>query len=151
MLPDRELHSTGTSTSTTGPVLIAGDLRQRSVTDPLYRDKVQVFDFDQFSLIHDQQRIIPLQILGAPAIVSEGPFIMAYLLDVPIYVIHCFRVGKKFRIQLKAISVPLEKSKANRSEYIRQIANQYGLELQSLIQKDPLQWFNFFDFWRMKA
>ena len=114
-------------------------------------NKEWVFMVGDRTSIHDQQRIIPLQILGAPAIVSEGPFIMAYLLDVPIYVIHCFRVGKKFRIQLKAISVPLEKSKANRSEYIRQIANQYGLELQSLIQKDPLQWFNFFDFWRMKA
>lgn len=96
------------------------------------------------------QRTMSIQLLGKEALISEGPFIMSYLLEVPIYVIHCFKEGDKFRLQLKPIDPGIERSRSNRQEFMNQVANQYSMELESMILRDPLQWYNFFDFWRTK-
>ncbi len=113
-------------------------------------NKEWVFIMGDRMSIQGSSRTLSIRLLGENAEISEGPFIMAYLLDVPIYVIHCYRERDKFRIRLKRVEPQVERSRNTRREFMSQVAQEYSSELESLILKDPLQWYNFFDFWSIK-
>ncbi len=114
-------------------------------------NKEWVFVVGDRRSVQDNPRTLNISLLGKDAIVSEGPFIIGYLLDVPIYFIHCFREGKQFRLQIRPVEKRIERLRVNRREFTRDLADQYAQELERVILKDPLQWFNFFDFWRTKV
>lgn len=103
---------------------------------------------DRFS-IQNNQRTLAQRFLGKKVELPEGPFLMAYLLEVPIYIIHCYRSGAQFRIQLKKVIPGAERNSKNKKEYMIEIAGAYCSELAGLIEKDPLQWYNFFNFWKV--
>jgi predicted LPLAT superfamily acyltransferase len=114
-------------------------------------NKEWIFVMGDRNSIHDSKRKVAIDFLGAKAEIPQGPFIMAYLLEVPVYVIHCFREGKRFRLRLKSIGSDLEHSRANRPQIIETMARQYGAELEDIVIRDPLQWYNFFNFWGTKS
>lgn len=101
--------------------------------------------------VRQNPRTLDVSMVGATATVSEGPFVLSYVLDVPTYVIHCFREGNKFRLQVKPMIKRIERTRANRQEYVQDLAQQYASELETVIVRDPRQWYNFFDFWRAKV
>jgi predicted LPLAT superfamily acyltransferase len=110
-------------------------------------NKEWIFVMGDRHSIRDNKRKQVIEFMGAKAEIPEGPFIMAYLLEVPVYVIHCFREGSRFRIRLKSITPDLEHSRANRPQILETMARQYGAELEDIVIPDPLQWYNFFNFW----
>lgn len=116
------------------------------------KDKVDrgewVFMMGDRLSIQDKQKVQTLTILGKPAEVSKGPFVLAYLLDVPVYAIHCYRQDKQFRIKVNRLDEDLERGKNLRDEFVNCLALRYSQELESLILNDPRQWYNFFQFWR---
>lgn len=101
--------------------------------------------------VTENQRNISVSFLGKQAVIPQGPFITAYVMDVPVYVIHCYREGKKFRLRLKSIESGLERGRAHRDAIIKDMAIQYIAELERVVVNDPLQWYNFFNFWSAKA
>lgn len=99
--------------------------------------------------VGNQQRVSRVEFLGASALLPQGPFILAALLKCPVYSLFCFKQQDKHRIIFEAFSRQLSLPRINRESAIQAQAQAYAERLQYYCQQQPLQWFNFYDFWRM--
>lgn len=90
--------------------------------------------------------------LGEEADFPQGPYILAHLLKVPVYLIfalrHSTEVGK-FDLYLEhfADQVHLPR-KARETNGVQPYVEKYVKRLEHYCQHSPLEWFNFYDFWR---
>jgi len=88
--------------------------------------------------------------LGDDAPFPQGPFILAYLLQCPVYSAAAWRSGKKFRIAWHKLADQMILPRAKREEAIKNYASLYAQWLEKIVVNEPLQWFNFYDFWAKK-
>lgn len=100
-------------------------------------------------ITENSNKAINSTLLGKKIRLPMGPFFLAYLLDVPVYSLHCYHDGKDYRIQFKEISKDLTKKTYPREDYIQKLAQGYTHCLQDLILNEPKQWFNFYDYWEI--
>lgn len=99
--------------------------------------------------VNNQQRVNSVTFLGAEALFPQGPFILANLLKCPIYTIFCLKHYNKYTIYFDLFSNRLKFSRKTREQELQQTIQRYAICLQTYCLKVPLQWFNFFDFWRI--
>lgn len=97
--------------------------------------------------VQENSRQLKVHLLGEEAPLSEGPFVLAYLLEVPVYAIHCYKQGRRFRIQLRHLNPVSQRSAKTKMLWLKEMADQYAQELETVILQDPLQWYNFYSFW----
>ena len=90
-----------------------------------------------------------LTFLGAEALFPQGPFILAALLKCPVYTVFCLKQQGKHVIYFDHFSEMLNFPRKTREQAMQQIIQRYAERLQTYCLKEPLQWFNFFDFWRV--
>jgi len=87
--------------------------------------------------------------LGKKAPFSQGPFILASLLECPVYLIFCIQESGVYNVYLEnfveSMRLPRKERKAILTGYIQKYADR----LSFYCQKAPLQWFNFYDFWQV--
>lgn len=88
------------------------------------------------------------ELLGRKVSLPMGPFLMSYLLDAPVYSFHCYKSDEGYRIKVRDITPNIEKIRKNRNEYINELVTNYLIDLESLIVNDPIQWFNFYKYWK---
>lgn len=98
--------------------------------------------------VHSQGRIQMQPFLGAPAAFAHGPFVLASLLDCPVYLFFCLREGKRFRLTLEPFATSLACERSARAEMLVEATARYAERLGHYARQAPLQWFNFFDFWQ---
>lgn len=94
-------------------------------------------------------RVLPGRFLGLPVELPYGPFALGDLLEAPVYTLHCYQYKGRFRVSLAEISGQVEGAGKSRSQRGQEMASLYLRELERLVAKAPLQWFNFFDFWEL--
>ena len=94
------------------------------------------------------RRVRLIDFLGSPAPFAEGPFILASLLECPVYLFYCLREGKNFQIYLDHFADRIDLPRRSRQERLGEYMQQYARNLESFCLKAPEQWFNFYDFWR---
>lgn len=85
--------------------------------------------------------------LGMPANFSQGPFILAALLDCPVWLLFCQREGGRHILHVEPFADRILLPRARRAQALSAYAEQYAQRLQVHALSDPYQWFNFFDFW----
>ncbi len=85
--------------------------------------------------------------LGKQAPFPEGVFVLASLLDCPVYLLFCIKEKKKYNVYLEYFSGSLKLPRAMRQQRLQEIIARYADRLGFYCRKAPLQWFNFFDFW----
>ncbi|WP_258808265.1 acetyltransferase [Pseudidiomarina sp. CB1] len=112
-------------------VVIVGD--RTSVTDPTQ------------SITHD--------FLGEPAQFAIGPWVLASILECPVYFLFCVRnaSGQGYDLHLDFVTERLHLPRRSRHQHIEAILAQYVAQLENLCQRYPYQWFNFFDFWQQQT
>lgn len=98
--------------------------------------------------VSDNRRVVVVDFLGAPALLPQGPFILAGLLRCPVYTLFCVKQQDKYAIIFEAFSEALALPRNRREQVIQQQAQSYAQRLQEYCLQYPLQWFNFYDFWR---
>ncbi len=86
--------------------------------------------------------------LGQPAPFAQGPFILAALLECPIYWLFCMRNESGFDVQFTHYSDGLSLPRKTRQQALARVIEDYVSELQRVALKYPYQWFNFYDFWQ---
>ncbi|HEX5046424.1 MAG TPA: hypothetical protein VFX89_04825 [Gammaproteobacteria bacterium] len=101
---------------------------------------------DRVSVRH-KERSIHVPFLGRPAPFPEGPFILASLLDCPVYLLFCLKIGKKYRVFIEPFADPLVLPRAGRRSSLKNVIQRYAQRLEAHCLMAPSQWFNFFDFW----
>lgn len=99
--------------------------------------------------VGDSQRVVKADFLGAPAWFPQGPFILAALLKCPVYSLFCLKVQGKHEIIFEPFSATLSLPRAGRELAIQEAAQRYAERLQHHCLQQPLQWFNFYDFWQI--
>ncbi len=98
---------------------------------------------------HSAARWISVPFLGQQAQFPEGPWILASMLEAPVYSVFSLR-GRDGRYHVEfeklaeRVSLPRDERTAALAEYACSFADKLG----SVILRRPDQWFNFYDFWR---
>lgn len=85
--------------------------------------------------------------LGQPAPFSQGPFILASILECSTYLLFCLNHSGRYNIYLEPFSDNLKLARTNKSQQLQSIIERYADRLQYYCLKAPYQWFNFYDFW----
>ncbi len=98
--------------------------------------------------INNRQRVSAAQFLGAEALFPQGPFILAGLLKCPVYTMFCLKQQGKFVISFELFSDSIRFQKSNREAIIQQLVRRFAERLEKYCLSEPLQWFNFYDFWQ---
>ncbi|MDT8388846.1 MAG: glycosyltransferase [Thiogranum sp.] len=99
----------------------------------------------------DNGRVVNADFLGYPAPFPQGPFILAHLLECPVYLFFCIREGDRYVVHLEPFSERVTLPRRERQSALARYAQRYAHRLETYCQRSPLQWFNFFDFWRDAA
>jgi len=124
-----------------------------AATSMLLKDKIEggelVIIAADRSLPGSRQHVTKVNFLGGEALMPQGPFILAGLLKCPIYTVFCLKQQDKHVIYFDHFSDMLNFPRKTREQAIQQITQRYAERLQAYCLKEPLQWFNFFDFWRV--
>ncbi len=89
-----------------------------------------------------------LDFLGSPAAFGEGSFILASLLKCPVYLMYCLQVGKGYQMHVERFREQVILPRRQRSEGLQAVMADYVARLEHYCYLAPLQWFNFYDFWR---
>ncbi|PKR57733.1 glycosyltransferase family 2 protein [Thalassospira lohafexi] len=97
-----------------------------------------------------RDKFVSVPFLGEDANFPQGPFVLAYLLQCPVYMAAAWRTGKRFKIEWQKLADSLTLPRKNRTDAIAGYASQYAQWLEKIVVTEPLQWFNFHDFWAKK-
>jgi predicted LPLAT superfamily acyltransferase len=79
----------------------------------------------------------------------QGPFILATLLKCPVYTLFCLKQQGRQVIYFDHFSDMLTFPRKTREQVLQQTIQRYAERLEHYCLMEPLQWFNFFDFWRV--
>ena len=100
-------------------------------------------------------RISWVEFLGERAPFAQGPFILASLLDCPVYL--CFCLCEKrgndhgYRIHLERFAERIDLPRRERLARLEAYLQQYARRLEHYCLQASDQWFNFYDFWHSAA
>ena len=97
--------------------------------------------------IKSEGRTVEAPFLGQPAPISTGPYILAFLMECPVYLLFCLREGDHYRLHFEKFADRVELPRSVRGERLRDCAAKFTDRLQDYALRDPFQWYNFFDFW----
>jgi len=99
--------------------------------------------------VRGDERISIAPFLGQDAPFPQGPYVLAHLLECPVYLMFCMQqkggYGLYFEMFAERITLPRRDKQAAISEW----AARYAKRLESFCLMDPFQWYNFFDFWQL--
>jgi len=101
----------------------------------------------------NRSRTQRLKFLGKEADLPIGAFILAGLLDAPLY--HMFAVREKdldlqspYEFHIYQSKITLSGPRKQRMQRIRALMEEFLHYLEDLCRRHPYQWYNFFDFWK---
>lgn len=90
----------------------------------------------------------PARFLGKDAYFPEGPWIMAALLECPVFLVFCVRLANNnYRVYFEKFTNQVTLPRGNRGEALQAYIKQYARRLEEHCFNAPLQWFNLHDFW----
>jgi predicted LPLAT superfamily acyltransferase len=69
----------------------------------------------------------------------------------PINLLFCTRHGARYRVAMERLSDGIEWTRATRQARIAELAQRYADRLAAHCRLAPLQWFNFYPFWKDDA
>jgi predicted LPLAT superfamily acyltransferase len=94
-------------------------------------------------------RVSRARFLGTDAMFPQGPFILATLLKCPVYTLFCLKQQGRQVIYFDHFSDMLTIPRKTREQVLQQTIQRYAERLEHYCLMEPLQWFNFFDFWHL--
>ena len=98
-------------------------------------------------------RVVQADFLGQQAPFAQGPWILASLLKCPVYLFFCVTEGAlgkhQFRIHFEPFSEYVRIPRTSRETALQGFAQHYAARLEHFCRQAPLQWFNFYNFWRL--
>ncbi len=93
-------------------------------------------------------RVARVPFLGTPAAFPLGPWILAGLLDCPIYLLFCLRdADGGHTVHLEKFAERIELPRGARDAALAELAERYAKRLQHFTLQAPRQWYNFYRFW----
>lgn len=97
--------------------------------------------------VNYRERCVHVDFMGEPAPFPEGPFVLAHLLECPVYLLFCIKEDERYRVHLELFASQLKLPRDGREAALEDAVRRYAERLEHHCLLAPLQWFNFFDFW----
>lgn len=94
------------------------------------------------------ERTVEVDFLGARAELPQGPWLLAGLLGCPVNTLHCTRQDGRYRIEMRRLADQVSWTRATRAQTVAHWAQAYARQLEDACARAPLQWFNFYPFWK---
>lgn len=117
------------------------------LTDKIEQGEIVIVAADR-TPVNNRQRISEAEFFGAKARFPQGPFILASLLRCPVFTVFCLKQRGKYVVYFDKFSEGLKFPRNSRDQVLRETIQRYANRLQEYCLKEPLQWFNFYLFWR---
>ena len=92
-------------------------------------------------------RVSQALFFGQQASFPQGPFILAALLECPVFLLFALNNGKQYEISLEHFADALHFPRSQREALLSDVIQGYASRLEHYCRLAPLQWFNFFNFW----
>ena len=122
-------------------VALALDLKQR-----VQRGEWVVIAGDRVP-VGEGGRVSRARLLGDEARFPVGPYILAAVLECPVYTLYCYRGDAGYHMGLERFADKIELPRDERDRALAGYVSRYADALEKQLLKAPLQWFNFFEFW----
>lgn len=92
-------------------------------------------------------RSVAVDFLGARALLPQGPWLLAGLLQCPVNLLFCIKHGGRYRVSFEPFAQSIRWQRSSREAVIQDCAQRYAERLQHYCLQAPEQWFNFYPFW----
>jgi len=98
----------------------------------------------------DGNQTVRIDFLGEPALFPLGPWQIASYFNVPVsYVFAVKESRKKYRFFATPLKIiPYVRNPMQRSELVIDSIKEYVSEFERITRKYPLQWYNYYNFWK---
>ena len=96
-------------------------------------------------------RVALVDFLGAPAPFPVGPYVLASVLQCPVYLLFSIRRGARSDVYVEPFRDSIRLARRDRDATLAPLAQAYAHRLEHFCLLAPLQWFNFYDFWSLPS
>jgi predicted LPLAT superfamily acyltransferase len=96
-------------------------------------------------------RTVDVRFLGGVAPFPVGPYLLGALLQCPVHLLFCLRRGGTNHIYFEPFAERLAWPRAEREAALAREAQRFAARLEHYVRLEPLQWFNFYPFWREQS
>lgn len=95
------------------------------------------------------ERMVPVPLLGAPAMLPAGPLQLASVLGAPVVLCAGFWLGpRRYRLSFEPFADRVTLDRARRDEALAEWLARYAEWVERSCRAHPYNWFNFYDVWR---
>lgn len=99
--------------------------------------------------VSDNPRVVMADFLGEPAPFPVGPYVLASVLQCPLFMLFSMRKENKYEIHFAPLRDAFHLPRKGRDQALTELAADYAKELERHCLSAPLQWFNFYDYWHL--
>ncbi len=93
-------------------------------------------------------RTVEVSFLGGAAPLPVGPYVLAALLECPVHLLFCLRRAGRNHVYFERFAERIGWPRRQREAVITVQAQRFADRLAHYARLEPLQWFNFYPFWR---
>ena len=97
--------------------------------------------------INTGDNICSATFFGEAANFPIGPYVLAKLLGCPVYLLHCFRTQGQYHLGMELFENEISTPRRNRRRSYNNEVQKFATALERQVIREPLQWFNFYNFW----
>lgn len=116
------------------------------LSERVARGEFVVIAGDRVPVSHNP-RVAMADFIGAPAAFPVGPYVLANILQCPVYLLFSIREGRSAAVYFERFSDAVRIPRVGRQEAFNALAASYAQRLEHYTLRAPLQWFNYYDFW----
>ena len=100
--------------------------------------------------VRGDARISMAPFLGHDAPFPQGPYVLAHLLECPVYLMFCIRQNGVYRLYFEMFAERINLPRRDKQAAIGAWTARYAKRLETFCLIDPFQWYNFYDFWQAR-
>lgn len=93
------------------------------------------------------QHVVWTEFLGKPAPFAIGPWVLASVLECPVFFISCVYAKGRYQIDVVPFADRLSLPRRQRQTELQRVVSAYAQHLENVVKEYPLQWYNFYNFW----
>jgi predicted LPLAT superfamily acyltransferase len=86
--------------------------------------------------------------LDSPAAFPIGPYVLASILQCPVYLMFPARAGAGHEVHFELLREAVRLPRKGRDEELAALAGAFAARLEHHCVRTPLEWFNFYNFWQ---
>ena len=120
-------------------------------TAMMLRDKVEAGELvvivGDRTPLSSESPVVRTDFLGKPAPFAAGPYILAHVLECPVYLFFCLAEDGGYTIHLETFAEHIRLPRRGRDTALQALVDRYAARLADYAARFPLQWYNFYDFW----